>query len=202
MYEYILGTYQCFNKDYLVLENHGIGYKIFTSGSTLTALPEKGAVVTMYIQQIVREDFIGLYGFLTKEELILFNLLLTISGVGPKAALSLLSVADADTLKSSIIKGREEILTKAPGIGKKTAQRVILELKDKIIKLGANNISSVEFEEDFTTETIEALIALGYSDREAKEAFKKIASPTTIEENIKACLKYLLNKEARAWKKD
>ena len=132
MYEYIKGIYKGVDRDYIIVENNGIGYKINTSGSTIAKTPKIGENILLYIQQIVREDFIGLYGFLTKEEINMFNLLLTINGIGAKAALSLLSISSIANLKYAIISGDENNLVRAPGIGKKTAQRIILELKDKV----------------------------------------------------------------------
>ena len=98
MYEYIKGKYIGINKDYIVVENNGIGYKIFTSGATMAELPKSGEEVMLYVEQIVREDFIGLYGFIGKEELQMFKLLLSINGVGAKAALSLLSISRVTNL--------------------------------------------------------------------------------------------------------
>ena len=121
MYEYIKGVYSGFNKDYIIIENNGIGYRIFTSGSTISNMPEVNEKVMLYTQQIVREDFIGLYGFLTKEELGMFNLILTINGVGAKASLSLLSISNVNRLKNAIVNGDEKLITRAPGIGKKIA---------------------------------------------------------------------------------
>lgn len=132
MYEYIKGIYEGMNKDYIIIENNGIGYRIYTSGSTIAKMPKMYDEVKLYLQQLVRQDFIGLYGFLTKEELDLFNLVLTINGVGSKAALSLLSISSVNNLKYAILSGDEKTLIRAPGVGKKTAQRIILELKDKI----------------------------------------------------------------------
>ena len=132
MHEYIKGIFTGLNKDYIVIENNGIGYKIYTSGSTIAQMPQIKEQASLFIQQIVREDFIGLYGFLTKDELNMFNLLLTINGVGAKAALSLLSICSVINLKYAIISKDEKTLIRAPGIGKKTAQRIILEIVDKI----------------------------------------------------------------------
>jgi len=132
MYEYIKGVFTGMNKDCIVVENNGIGYKIYTSGSTIAQIPQLNEEVSLFIQQIVREDFIGLYGFLTKDELNMFNLLLTINGVGAKAALSLLSICSVINLKYAIISKDEKTLVRAPGIGKKIAQRINLELMDKI----------------------------------------------------------------------
>ena len=103
MYEYIKGKYVGINKDYIIVENNGIGYKIFTSGATMSSMPKAGEEIMLYLEQIVREDFLGLYGFDTKEELEMFKLLLTVGGVGPKAALSLLSISRVNNLKYAIL---------------------------------------------------------------------------------------------------
>ena len=132
MYEYIKGKYIGINKDYVIIENNGIGYKIFTSGATMAEMPKVSEEVQLYLEQIVREDFIGLYGFKDREELEMFKLLISISGVGAKAALSLLSISRINNLKYAIIMEDDKHLCRAPGIGKKTAGRIILELKDKI----------------------------------------------------------------------
>lgn len=198
MYEYIKGFYKGMNKNYIVIENNGIGYKIFTSGSTIADMPKTDEEVILYTQMIVREDFIGIYGFLTQEELSLFNLLLTINGVGAKASLSLLSISSALNLKYAILTEDEKTLLKAPGIGKKTAQRIILELKDKIksdkdivneAALDKNELSS----QSAVNEAVCALISLGYSEKEANEAIKKVDKGESVENMIKKCLKYLMN---------
>lgn len=200
MYEYIKGIYAGFNKDYIILENNGIGYKILTSGSTISNMPEVEEEVMLYIQQIVREDFIGLYGFLTKEELSMFNLLLTINGVGAKASLSLLSISNANSLKSAIVNGDEKLITRAPGIGKKIAQRVILELKDKLKVDPINSSDDIETSDlgniegnNAANEALYALISLGYSEREAETALKSIDKNDSVENIIKKCLKVLMN---------
>lgn len=196
MYEYIKGIYKGVNKDYIVVENNGIGYKINTSGSTIAKTPKIDENITLYLQQIVREDFIGLYGFLTKEEINMFNLLLTINGIGAKAALSLLSISSVNNLKYAIISGDEKNLVRAPGVGKKTAQRIILELKDKIkpeeIINQEKDHRQVSQEEE-TMEVLEALIALGYSEKEAGRAVASIDNNDSIESMIKNALKFLMN---------
>lgn len=199
MYEYIIGLHKGINKDYIVVENNGIGYKIFTSGSTLAKLPKLDEEVTIYIQQIVREDFIGLYGFLSREELDMFNILLTINGVGAKAALSLLSISTVDNLKYAIMIGDEKHVVRAPGIGKKTAQRIILELKDKFkadelldnkdasIDIDMNNIYANNI-----NEALSALMALGYTEKEAQKALSNADVDKSVEDIIKECLKMLM----------
>jgi holliday junction DNA helicase RuvA len=197
MYEYIRGTFVGIAKDYIIIENSNIGYKIFTSGSTMSGLPNVGEQATLYLEQLVREDFIGLYGFLTKEEVSMFKLLLTINGVGAKATLSLMSICSSTNLKYAILSGDEKTLTKAPGIGKKIAQRIILELRDKIslestVNGNSNKVEFVEGESK-TSEVFGALIALGYSEKEAEKALKEVDKTSSIEEMIKKCLQFLMN---------
>ncbi|MBE6068875.1 MAG: Holliday junction branch migration protein RuvA [Clostridium lundense] len=196
MYEYIKGIYKGFNKEYIVVENNGIGYKIHTSGNTIADMPKISEEVEIYIQQIVREDFIGLYGFSSQDERDMFNLLLSINGVGAKASLSILSISNINSLKYAIFTGDEKVLIKAPGVGKKTAQRIILELKDKI-KLDEfienedeENIQGISNTLD---EALEALVSLGYSDKEAAKALKMINEKDSVENIIKQCLKFLMN---------
>lgn len=199
MYEYIKGEFKGINKDFVVIENNGLGYKIFTSGNTMSQMPKVGEVVTLFLEQIVREDFIGLYGFLTKEELEMFKLLLGINGVGAKASLSLLSISTVNNLKYSIIIGDEKHITRAPGIGKKTAQRIILELKDKLKPdelLDIKEIQLNDVNEDYAnnvSEALSALMALGYTDKEGQKALSKIDKSGTVENIIKDCLKLLMN---------
>ncbi|ENK0839220.1 MULTISPECIES: Holliday junction branch migration protein RuvA [Clostridium] len=195
MYEYIKGKYIDMYKDYIVIENNNIGYKIYTSGSTMAKLPSIGENIMLYTEQIVREDFIGIYGFLTKDELSMFKLLLTINGVGAKASLSLLSISNVSTLKYAIKMGDEKTITRAPGIGKKTAQRIILELKDKI------EIDIVEDDEEIINkitddkkvlEAVAALVTLGYSEKEANKVINQCDKDNSLEQIIKEALKYLM----------
>ena len=196
MYEYIKGKYIGINKDYIILENNGIGYRIFTSGATIASMPKNGEEIMLYLEQIVREDFIGLYGFESKEELDMFKLLLTINGVGAKAALSLLSISRINNLKYAIMTGDEKHLCRGVGIGKKTAARIILELKDKlkpdelldeVNDSGANNENIMA-----VSEALSALIALGYSEKEAETVLKKLDKNDTVENIIKNALKALM----------
>ncbi|GAA0177303.1 Holliday junction branch migration protein RuvA [Clostridium sediminicola] len=199
MYEYIIGKYISLNKEYIIVENNGFGYKIFTSGNTISQLPEANKDVKLFLQQIVREDFIGLYGFLEEEEREMFNKLLSINGVGAKAALSLLSISNVRNLKLSIIGSDEKTLTRAPGIGKKTAQRIILEMKDKIEDIAYEDedipseagiqgkIHSVK-----SLEATEALISLGFNQKEAEKTLKEIDINLQLEEIIKIALKQLI----------
>lgn len=196
MYEYIKGIFKSIEKEYIVIECGDIGYKILTSGSTISNMPSIEEKVKIYTYQIVREDFIGLYGFLTKEEIEMFTLLIGISGVGPKAALSLMSIANVATLKYAIITEDDKLITKAPGIGKKTAQRIILELKDKIGVSDAIDDQGILIERTENSEKIGealgALIALGYSDKEAEKSLEKVDKTKSVEEIIKECLRILM----------
>lgn len=196
MYEYIKGIFKSIEKDYIVIECGNIGYKIFTSGSTMSNMPGTEEDVKIYTYQIVREDFIGLYGFLTKEEIEMFTLLIGINGVGPKAALSLMSIASVTSLKYAIITDDEKLIVKAPGIGKKIAQRIILELKDKIGIEEATGMDKVMLGADLHSEKLGevmgALLALGYSEKEADKAIEKADKEKSIEEIIKACLRALM----------
>ena len=200
MYEYIKGKYIGINKDYVIIENNGIGYKIFTSGATMAEMPKVSEEVQLYLEQIVREDFIGLYGFKDREELEMFKLLISISGVGAKAALSLLSISRINNLKYAIIMEDDKHLCRAPGIGKKTAGRIILELKDKI---KTDEVSEgVDIQEGFEDviptnanaigEALGALLSLGYSEKEAESALKKVSRQESVENIIKECLRVLM----------
>ena len=197
MYEYIKGKYVGINKDYIIVENSGIGYKIFTSGATMSCMPKGGEEVMLYLEQIVREDFLGLYGVDTKEELEMFKLLLTVGGVGPKAALSLLSISRVNNLKYAILTGDEKHICRGVGIGKKTAARIILELKDKLKpdellddNEGFDNGNNENIK--VLSEALSALLALGYSEKEAEVALKKVDKTDGIENIIKNALKALM----------
>ncbi|ENK1243057.1 Holliday junction branch migration protein RuvA [Clostridium sporogenes] len=195
MYEYIKGKYIDMYKDYIVIENNNIGYKIYTSGSTMAKLPSIGENIMLYTEQIVREDFIGIYGFLTKDELSMFKLLLTINGVGAKASLSLLSISNVSTLKYAIKMGDEKTITRAPGIGKKTAQRIILELKDKVeIEVLEDNqeITDKVTDDKKVLEAVAALVTLGYSEKEANKVINLCDKNNSLEQIIKEALKYLM----------
>ena len=197
MYEYIKGEYMGINKDYIVIENNGIGYKVFTSGATMSSMPCCGEKIKLYIEQIVREDFIGLYGFESLEELEMFKLLLSINGVGAKAALSLLSISRLNNLKYAIMTGDEKHLCRGVGIGKKTAARIILELKDKLKPDELLDCIDEfgDITEDNTiavSEALSALISLGYTEKEAEKALKDVDKSESVENIIKSALVKLM----------
>ncbi len=197
MYEYIKGKYVGINKDYIIVENNGIGYKIFTSGATMSSIPKAGDEIMLYLEQMVREDFIGLYGFDSKEELEMFKLLLTVNGVGPRAALSLLSISRVNNLKYAILTNDEKHICRGVGIGKKTAARIILELKDKLksdelLDSNPNFDNGADENSIVLSEALSALLALGYSEKEADVALKKADKNDSVENVIKNALKALM----------
>lgn len=189
MFYYISGKILLKFNDFLVLESNGIGFKIFTTEKILKnlSLEEKA---NFYIYFHMRENGIELYGFLDQTELNFFELLNSVAGVGPKSALSILEKNDVKTLSLAIKSNKIEFLTKASGIGKKTAERIILELKNKIELIDKENINL-----DDNLDVFEALISLGYKKQEAKKALENLdESLKTFEEKFKVALKNLNKK--------
>ncbi len=183
MYAYIKGRLESRGNDYVIIEAGGIGYRIFTTLTTLEAAGQPGNEFKAYTHLHVREDAMSLYGFATHEELSAFELLLSVSGVGPKVALSLLSAVSPSKFSLAVITDDAKTLTRAQGVGAKMAQRIILELKDKIKKeqLAVNtgaalDIASAEKEGSRTSEAISALMVLGYSQVEASKAVAAVYS--------------------------
>jgi len=172
---------------YVVVDVMGIGFRVFFSEAQMVRLPSIGDPVSLFTYLNVREDALELYGFLTESELVFFEKLNSISGIGPKSALSILSVAPIERLIAAINEGKADLLTKASGIGKKTAERIILELKGKIEMKNAKQMVGL-MESDVEIE--ETLISLGYSRAEAKNAVSKI-DPTMqgFKDRLKAALR-------------
>ncbi len=175
-------------ESFAVLETGGVSFKVFTSAGVLAALPEIGREVKLFTYLHVRENLLELYGFEDLKALDLFERLNNINGIGPKSALGILGVAKIDQLVAAINEGRTELLTRASGVGKKTAERVILELKGKLTLLSAPQTLSL-MESDLDLE--ETLVSLGYSKAQAKAAISKIDSKIT---NFKDRLKEALKK--------
>lgn len=174
---------------YVIMDIGGVGFKVFVSAATLENLPAAGQFAALHTHLNVREEALDLYGFLTQEELKFFELLLTISGVGPKVALGVLSIASVKTLVSAVAKGEVEFLTKVSGIGTKIAQKIILELKDKIVKLGFEAGEAATLED---YEVIDALIGLGYTPNQARRAVRDLPKNIKgVEKRIKEALKML-----------
>lgn len=200
MYAYIKGKLDYKHNDYIVVEANGIGYKVFTSILTIEAIGAAGSDVKVFTHLYVREDVMSLYGFLTQEELGMFELLISVSGVGPKAAIAVISSVSPSKFGLAVITDDAKTLTKAQGIGNKMAQRIILELKDKIKKeqLAAGNVFSedkapVGRESGGASEAISALMVLGYSPMEASKAVSAVFSDgMDVETIIKLALKGLV----------
>lgn len=198
MYSYIKGILTDMEEDLVVVEAGGIGYNIYTTGQTFRFLPAIGHEVKLYTYLNVREDAMILYGFLTKDDLRVFRLLIGVNGIGPKGALAILSVMTTDDLRFAVLGDDAKAIAKAPGIGAKTAQRVILELKDKLSLEDAIEQrfehAATEVEGDaksIRTEAVQALVALGYSSSEALKAVNgvELSEDADVEYLLKAALK-------------
>ncbi len=203
MIAYLKGKITDIAEENVVLEVNDIGYNVKITGRTLGMLPAAGGEVKIYTYTYVREDAIHLYGFLTRDDLKMFKLLITVNGIGPKGALAVLSVMDADELRFAIISGDAKAIAKAPGIGGKTAERAILDLKDKVsIEDSFVNKESESYQAGsgngkaagtVTQEAAEALTALGYPASDALRAVKQVenAEELSVEEVLKLALKKL-----------
>lgn len=204
MLAYIKGILEIKTKGYIVVEAGGLGYKIFMPESTIANTGNIGDKVQIYTFMRVREDDVSLYGFLTNEELRMFELLLSVSGIGAKGALGILSNITPSQFALAVISNDVAILKKVPGIGPKTAQRAILELKDKLKKEQeisiaegeeTSNIEKVIKEDEKVSEAISALQVLGYSKREIVEALRTIeVTSLSVEDIIKKGLANLAKK--------
>lgn len=201
MYSYIKGILAEITENQIVVENHGIGYEISVPGQVLDYLPSIGEEVKIYTYHYVREDAILLYGFLTKEDVGIFKMLIGVSGIGPKGALAILSVLSTDDLRFAILSDDAKAIAKAPGVGAKTAQRVIIELKDKISledafeqKL-ANQVKAAEINPTtgVKNEAVLALTSLGYSQSEALKVLQgiEITEDSQVEDVLKEALKQM-----------
>lgn len=182
MIAYLKGEIADITEDNLILEANSIGYNIKISSGTAGMLPGIGEELKIYTYTCVREDAFLLYGFLTKDDLDIFKKLITVNGIGPKGGLAILSVMSADSLRFAIISGDVKEISKAPGIGKKTAERVILDLRDKVSiedtfvnkSMGGDLGDVSSGDANIKNEAIEALTALGYSASEALKAVKQV----------------------------
>lgn len=198
MYSYIKGRLTDMGEDLIVVETNGIGYNIHTTSQTFQYLPSVGEEVKVYTYLHIREDAMMLYGFLTKDDLSVFKLLIGVSGIGPKGALGILSVMTTDDLRFAVLGDDAKAIAKAPGVGGKTAQRLILELKDKLsledafeLKTEHVKIQAEGNAKGAKNEAVQALVALGYSSSEALKAINgiEITENTDVEDILKAALK-------------
>lgn len=203
MIAFIQGELCDAGQDTIVVACQGIGYEIQIPVSVAQALPDPGNVVKIYTYTYVREDALGLFGFLTKDDLKIFKLLITVNGVGPKAALAILSAMTADELRFAILAEDAKVIAKAPGIGPKTAKRMIIELKDKL-----NLESMIEGHGDaemspsgsgdaaanVRDEVIMALTALGYGNTEAVRAVRAVSGADEMDSEtlLKQALKKIM----------
>ncbi len=201
MYAYFIGKITYIGADSVVLETNNIGFNIKVSAQTIQNLGHLSGDVKLYTYTYVKEDALNLFGFLTREELELFKMMLTVNGIGPKGALSILSTLSVDTLRFAILSGDAKSIAKSPGVGAKSAERLIIDLKDKInaedvftLNSSENNAIVVTQELPAKKEAIEALTALGYSATDALKAVNQIActEDTTVEEILKQALKVIM----------
>ena len=182
MIAYVNGILESIEEGNAVIDVNGFGINVNISGSTMDRMPGIGETVRLYTYTSVREDAFNLFGFLSRDELSLFKMLITVSGIGPKVGLSILSVMMPDDLRFAIMAGDSRTISKAPGVGKKTAERIVLELKDKIkvteedMTGGAAAIAD-DFDGDASSardEAVAALVALGYNSSDAMKAVRKV----------------------------
>lgn len=200
MFSYIKGELVEVNPDHIVLDVGGIGYMIYISGQAMNELPLMNSELKCHTYLYLREDIMMLYGFLDKDELEIFKLLIGVSGIGPKGAMGILSALSPDDLRFAVLSGDAKAISRAPGIGAKTAQRVVLELKDKLSledafekktehvasasALGTNSVKN---------DAVMALSALGYSSSESLKAVSKVAitEDMSVEDVLREALKHL-----------
>lgn len=201
MYAYFIGKITYMSADSVVLETNNIGYNIKVSAQTIQNLGHLSGDVKLYTYTYVKEDALNLFGFLTREELELFKMMLTVNGIGPKGALSILSTLSVDTLRFAILSGDAKSIAKSPGVGAKSAERLIIDLKDKInaedvftINSSESNAIVVTQELPAKKEAIEALTALGYSATDALKAVNQIdcTAESTVENILKQALKVIM----------
>jgi holliday junction DNA helicase RuvA len=188
MISQLQGTISYKSARFVILDVHGVGYKVSVGLDTMDKLPTDGSVVRLWTYLAVREDALDLYGFMSEDELAFFELLIGISGIGPKSALTILTTATIPTIKKAVAHSDGLYLSKVSGIGRKTAEKIVLELKNKLHSTEEERAEAMRDEGD----ALEALKAIGYSEREAREALKKVSdSVTDTGERIKQAIKLL-----------
>lgn len=197
MIAFVKGKIEDLSEENVVLDIGGVGVNVKISAGTFNLLPGMGGEVKLYTYTCVREDAFILFGFLTRDELELFKKLITVNGIGPKGGLSILSVMSADELRFAIVSGDGAAIARAPGIGKKTAERVILDLRDKIsleetlIHKEIQTTGAESHDSHAVNEAVEALTALGYSATDALQAVRKVPADENmdVETLLKLALK-------------
>ncbi|MEZ3436062.1 MAG: Holliday junction branch migration protein RuvA [Lachnospiraceae bacterium] len=204
MISYIRGELAAFEDNKVIVDVGGVGYGIFMSSQAMSLLPQAGNEVKLYTYLNVKEDVMQLFGFLTRDDLHVFKLLIGVSGIGPKGGQSILSVLSPDDLRFAVMAGDVKAISAAPGIGKKTAEKLIVELRDKLsIEDALDHVVSAETEKggaaasligEIKSEAVQALTALGYGSTEALRAVKKvtITEDTDVEAVLKQALKNMV----------
>jgi holliday junction DNA helicase RuvA len=191
MIAYLKGTLLNKSKNFLIVENLGLGYQVFVAPTVYTEVVT-GQPLELYIHDHIKEDAHDLYGFRNLDELEMFELLISISGVGPKSGLGVMAIASVADLKEAIVRGDATLLTKVSGVGRKTAERVVLELREKIAALpqGASGGQAGDFQSQ--SDELDALMALGYSLVQSRDALKQVDPQIAKSgERIREALKYL-----------
>ena len=201
MISYIRGELVAIEEEKVIVEVNGVGYGIFMPGQSMGVLPQIGEEVKLHTYMNVREDAMQLFGFLTQDDLKVFKLVIGVSGIGPKGGLSILSHMSPDDLRFAVMSYDVKAISGAPGIGKKTAEKLIIELKDKLSiadvlekQTEMNTISTSVGTSQTQAEAVQALVALGYGNTEAMKAVKKVAisEDVTVEEILKQALKQIM----------
>lgn len=201
MISYLKGELVEINFDNLIIDVNGIGYMVYVPSNTMDYLPNEGEQLKIHTYLYIREDAMILYGFLTKDDLEIFKLLITVNGIGPKGALAVLSTISADNLRFAILSGDAKTISKAPGIGAKTAQRVILDLKDKLSLEEAfekklkheSEMPIASKENSIKNDAVLALEALGYSQTDSLKAVSQveITNDMDVEDVLRNSLKFI-----------
>lgn len=199
MIAFVKGKIEEITEDNVVLDVGGIGYNVKVSARVAQSLPGIGKEIKLYTYTLVREDAFLLYGFLSRSDLDIFKQCITVNGIGPKGALSILSTMDADTLKLAILSQDAKAISKTPGIGLKTAERLILDLKDKVSYNDTLIHNEINLYKDMNSldgtmqEAVEALVALGYGQAESLKAVNQVENAVAMDsgELLKAALKKL-----------
>ena len=202
MVSYVRGELVAIEEEKIIIDVNGVGFGIFMPAQSMNYLPMIGEEVRLHTYMNVREDAIQLFGFLTKDDLKVFKLVIGVSGIGPKGGLSILSQLSPDDLRFAVMANDAKAIAKAPGIGKKTAEKLIIELKDKLsIEDVLNKVSEADSatvtanaSNEIQAEAVQALVALGYGNTESMKAVKKVKidENTTVEEVLKLALKNMM----------
>lgn len=203
MISYIKGELVAVEEDRIIVEAGGIGYRIFMSGTSMRRLPSVGSEVKIHTYFSVKEDSMQLFGFLTRDDLDVYRLLIGVSGIGPKGGLNILSALSADELRFAVLSGDAKAISAAPGIGKKTAEKLILELKDKLSLEDALGHAGEEpaaagvgpqLAGSVQNDAVQALVALGYGSTESLKAVRQIevTDDMQVEDVLKQALKFMM----------